>query len=552
MALIDRLDEGIDRASQFVAARARASGRIDGGCEGRALETGLFLHLVRARGDDPRCEARLAGYCRRYLERRRGVARGLDSTVSEIICAHVLGGELSPAQRVALDGTLAKFDHPTRRRKRAFFTVLLAELGVISTPAIELSAARARRSSEQRWVSVILTSLRILIACQRGRAGEIGDDEVAFIRAQQGDGGGWDQHVLATIVALIALDRLGRAPDSVARGIAYVCRQIRRDGGVPFIADEDVWVTCLGGQVLDEARPSTCDLNAVARYVASLQAPDGGWAFSEGVRQTDADDTSVALTFLGRRDPVGHREAIRRAQWYLIALQNEDGGFPTFVRGAPSEAEITAKAITALRASSASHFGGRIERAWRWLADAQRDDGSFRAEWKLCATYPALHVLSAAAVSDRGELVDRVRAGVRASLRAWRRADGGWGLRPEGGAVHLLSTAYALAGLATDRDGLGRIELGRSVALLLEMQGRDGGFHGAGDSLGPRPFVYDVPLLASIYSLCALSRARRALLRHVHSGTATRARPRPRLVESSTTRARVGAGARRASEVWAR
>jgi len=51
-------------------------------------------------------------------------------------------------------------------------------------------------------------------------------------------------------------------------------------------------------------------------------------------------------------------------------------------------------------------------------------------------------------------------------------------------------------------------ELYDSVQVLLASQGGDGGFHGSPDSLGPRPFVYDVPILTTIYSVWALARAR--------------------------------------------
>ncbi|MEZ4385356.1 MAG: prenyltransferase/squalene oxidase repeat-containing protein [Nannocystaceae bacterium] len=499
-------------------------GRFAGGCEARALETALFLHLEGVLGEEGSTAPRLAAYCRRYLDEPPGGA-GIDALLSALICRQVLGDELSPADHAALDAGLARFDHPTHKRKRVFFSVILAEIGAVAPPDLAFPAAAARQANNQLWVSVILTSLRILLAHLRGGLGDVGDEEIAFIVDTQGADGGWEQHVLATIVALTALVRAGYRGPALRAGVDYVRRQLREDGGIPFIADEDVWVTCLSGYVLAMARPSTCDLNKVAGYVTRLQADNGGWPYSEGVRQTDADDTFIALSFLSIHDAVGHREAIRRAQWYLIALQNEDGGFPTFVRGATSEAEITAKAIIAMRSSSAASFAGRIARAWRWLAAAQRDDGSFRAEWKLCATYPALHVLSAAALFEGDPIAERVRSRTLAFLRRWRRPDGGWGLRESGGELHLLSTAYALAGLATDREGLERIEFGRSLGLLLEMQGSDGGYHGSGDSLGPRPFVYDVPLLASVYSLLALSYSRVALLRHIQRDVDRRDRP---------------------------
>ncbi|MCB9703699.1 MAG: terpene cyclase/mutase family protein [Myxococcales bacterium] len=515
---MDQLDEAIDRASLFIASKMTASGRFAGGCEARPLETGLFLHVLQE--IDARIPAvdALAAYCRRYIEASHPRRGNLDEVISALLCRRVLGEEVTALGSARLDAALAHFDHPTQARKLLLFKVLFAELGATPPPSINIPRDAAHQPGNQLWVSVILTALRILLAHLQGRPDDIDPAEVEFIVAHQADDGGWEHHVLATLVALLALHRAGADPSAIARGVFYVLRQVRADGGVPFIADEDVWVTCLSGLVLREARPSTCDLNTVARYVAALQRDDGGWGFAEGVQQTDADDTSVALTLLTRHDRIGHRAAIRRAQWYLLALQNDDGGFPTFVRGAASEAEITAKAILALRLSSEGCFAGRIDRAWRWLGKAQRADGSFRAEWKLGSSYPALHVLSAAALCASTPTIERVRAGALAYLRKSRRPSGGWSLSPGSDEIHLLSTAYSIAGLASDRHGLDRIELSHSVALLLDMQASDGGFYGSGDSLGPRPFVYDVPLLASVYALLALSRSRRALTRQIRGG----------------------------------
>lgn len=527
MPLLDDVDEAIDRASLYIAGHQGPHGGLVGGCAARALETGIYLHLVRAVGGDPEFEPRLAAFCRAHLA-AAPAGGALHDALSALICRRVLG-EWSGHECAHLEAALASFQHPTQQRKHLFFQVLLAELGALPPPPLPPPRPRGvdPANRDQLWITVLMAALRILVANLHGRVDRIDPADVEFIADTQGADGGWEQHVLATLVALLALHRAGARDDTLARGLAYVRAQVRGDGGVPFIANEDLWVTCLSGQVIAEARPSTCDLNALARFLAARQQSNGGWAYAEGVRQTDADDTSVSLAFLGRHDPVGHREAIRRAQWYLIALQNDDGGFPTFVRGAASEAEITAKAIRALRTTSDASFGGRIARAWRWLAAAQRSDGSFRAEWKLCATYPALHVLDAAAIVGPDPLVDRVRAGALASLRQGRLPTGGWAVAG-GHEVHLLSTAYAIAGLATDPEGLDRVELGRSVGLLLELQGRDGGFHGSGDSLGPRPFIYDVPILASIYSLLALSRARVALRRHVRESAARIEASRPR------------------------
>ncbi|HGG57309.1 MAG TPA: hypothetical protein ENK31_05890, partial [Nannocystis exedens] len=496
MAILDQLDEGIDRVSSFIGRALTSRGQFVGGCKSRALETGLFLHLLRSLGLHEERMAGLARYCRQYLDCAPAEASSLDEVITGSICRRVLGDPPLEGELSLLVSMLNTFKHSTQERKLAFFAVLFADLGVLPPPVLKFPRTSRSELNQQLWVSIIMTSLRVLHAVSQGGRQAVDPDDVAYLIREQAADGGWEQHVLATIVVLLALLRAGRGEAALARGVAYVVAQIREDGGIPFIANEDTWVTCLSAHILAEARPSTCDLNAVARYLVSEQHKNGGWAYSEGVRQTDADDTSISLAFLSRHDPVAHRESIRRAQWYLLALQNDDGGFPTFVRGAASEAEITAKALLALRSSSEMCFGRRMDRGWQWLANSQRDDGSFSAEWKLCATYPALHVLTAAQAAAPSPVVSRVQGGTASLLRRWRQPGGGWGLKPDDRQVHLLSTAYALAGLATDIDNISRIEFTSSVKLLLEMQSRDGGFYSSGDSLGPRPFVYDVPLLA--------------------------------------------------------
>nr|WP_276603021.1 prenyltransferase/squalene oxidase repeat-containing protein [Nannocystis pusilla] len=309
---------------------------------------------------------------------------------------------------------------------------------------------------------------------------------------------------------------------------------MRPGGGVPFITNEDIWVTCLAGLVLTEARRPAHELQRCEQFLVSQQQADGGWGYAEGVSQTDADDTSVVLSLLARRNPLIHRPSIRRAVANLLALQNSDGGFPTFVRGAASEAEITAKSITALRAS---HMAppAVIDAAWAWLARAQQPTGGFRGEWKLCVTYPAFHVINAAAGQRPGTRAADIRRRCVGFLRDLRRGDGGWPIHPDDRRSHVLSTAYALAGLAACPGSLSSGELNESALALLAGQGRSGGFAAEADSLGPRPFVYDVPLLATLYSVWALARVRDLL-----SGRATRCRSaRSRLAcPSSFTTAR--------------
>ncbi|MDC0672177.1 prenyltransferase/squalene oxidase repeat-containing protein [Nannocystis radixulma] len=510
IGVLEQIEPALDRAVQFVLDHRLPDGRLAGGCAGRALESALALHLFRVRGHAPELQAEIAGFCLRFLaddDDSPSHAGRLDRTLSRILCELVLHGSLGDDGLAALHRTLAEFDHPTLWRKRVLVEVMLVELGALPAGQNVLPLAVARAESSHLWVSILLMSIRVLQLCHLGRAAEVGDAELAAILHAQATDGSWEQHVLVTCVALLALTRLGRASPHCTLGLNFLAGQLRPGGGVPFITNEDVWVTCLAGLVLAEARLPAHELQRSEQFLVSLQRPDGGWAYAEGVSQTDADDTSVALSLLCRRSPLVHRSSIRRAVANLLALQNSDGGFPTFVRGAASEAEITAKSIIALRHSGIAP-PEVLDAAWAWLARAQQSSGGFRGEWKLCVTYPAFHVINAAAGQRQGTRAADIRRRCVGFLRDLRRDDGSWPIHRDDRHGHLLSTAYALGGLAACPGSLTSRELYESSLVLLAGQSRNGGFTSAPDSLGPRPFVYDVPILATLYSMWALARVR--------------------------------------------
>lgn len=513
VGVLDQIELGMTRAIQFILDQRQADGRVVGGCAGRALESALALHLFRRLEYAPEIAAEITKFCRRYLACTPASMSGadqLDRNLSRVICELVIHGRLERDGLATLECALSGFDHPTLWRKRVLVEVLLTELGGLSPGQAVLPLPVARAGASHLWVTILLRSIRILQLCHLGREHEVSDAEVAEIVATQSIDGSWEQHVLVTAIALLALSRVGRASPRCALGLSFLASQLRPDGGVPFITNEDVWVTCLAGWVLSEARIPAAELQRTEQYLVSLQQTDGGWAYAEGVSQTDADDTSLGLMFLARRNPIGHRTTIRRAVAHLLSLQNSDGGFPTFVRGAASDAEITAKAILALRVSGVAP-PEVLDAAWSWLGQAQQAGGGFRGEWKLCVTYPALHVISAAAGHRPGTRAAEIRRRCIAFLRDLRRADGGWPIHPDDRHSHVSSTAYAIGGLAACPGSLTSRELYESALVLLAGQGPDGAFAASPDSLGPRPFVYDVPILATIYSVWALARVRGVL-----------------------------------------
>lgn len=508
----DYIGHAIERTRNHLLRGFLPSGRFPGGCEGRPLETAMGLHLLQSLNCAHGHQARLARYCREYLRTPpdgcHGDAGRLDRVVSVAAARGALGGSTSGSWLRELESALSGFSHPTRDRKAAVLRTLFAELAVVPPADGQLSRECARSPTHHGWLSVALAAVRILQAHQMRRTDLVGEDEVALLLDAQSSDGSWQQNVFVSILALLALSKGGQHRGAVKSGIIFILRQIRADGGLPFIANEDNWVTCLAGHVLLETGADRSSLAHVAGYLRDQQRPDGGWSFAPGVTYTDADDTSVSLMFLARQDPLGHREAIERSTDYLLDLQNPDGGFPTFVRGAVSEAEITAKAIQALALRGDTHRE-QIRRAWAWLAGTQAQDGSFREEWNLSKTFPIMHVLASVAACGAGvPEARRIQRRCLAYLLGLRRTDGFWPMQPDADQPHLVSTAYGVAGLASCAGPFPRRELEESALLLAAHQGEDGGFVSTADSLGPRPLVYNVRPLATIYSLSALSALR--------------------------------------------
>jgi squalene-hopene/tetraprenyl-beta-curcumene cyclase len=512
------LDRSIASAVDFLLGKQDIRGVFAGGCRARPLETALALHLLRLLGVANDAQVVLSDYCRRHVSGgtsgRESRAARLDDAVSRVLCKQVIHLPVAASELGALTLALAlaELDHPTEARKRVLLRTLLVELDVPVPPMEPLPGGASRLGGNHLWARIALAAVRMLQMCAAGRKGEIDDDEIDFLVAHQAESGAWEQHMLTTLLALLALTRVGRGADTLRRGVEFVLRNLRPDGGIPFIPDQDVWNTCLAGRVLVEVGAPRARLELSARFLRAQQLGNGGFAYAAGVTQSDADDTAVGLDFLAHFDRQAFHGTISRAERNLLDLQNEDGGFPTFVRGAASDAEITAKAISAL-ASRAGDHAGPIERAWAWLARNQRNDGGFRAEWKLCFTYPLLHVLAAAARRPAGSARDAVRDRGIAFLRRHRRGDGGWAIHPGDSESHVLGTAYALGGLSTVVGALSPREAFESATFLIERQSREGEIRASADSVGPRPFVYDVPLLSTIYALWGLSRVRRALQR---------------------------------------
>jgi prenyltransferase beta subunit len=513
-AVRGRIGTAVGHGIAHLARHFTPSGRFLGGCAGRPLETALTLHLLRKLSRFPLEQARMEDFCRRSLVGSAGPsgvksARDVDALIARLAAERAAGLDPGPETRAAFDRALCAFDHPTRRRKAIVFKTIFAELGLTAPPDEVPALEHVHAPEHHLGAQCMLMAVRILCAVRNGRGAEIGQQEIGFLLRHQSPDGSWQSHLLLTAMATLALVAAGRGQAAAERGIHALITHIRPDGGVPFITDQDSWMTCLAGYVMAHAGARTLAAPA-ARYLADHQNPDGGFSYADSVIQSDADDTALSMMCLHAIDPAGFSIAIDRGADFLLGLSSADGGVPTFVPGAAADVEITAKALRALQIAGRL-APAQIERSIAWLVAQQDQEGAFRAEWKICPTYPIFHVLSA--LDDVGAVspaAEHLRARALGYLLRTQRADGGWGMLPGDESSHATSTAYAVAALS--HAGRGELNALRDgAAFLMANQQRDGSFIAAPDSLGPRPVIYDVPALPTVYAVWALAEAQRTL-----------------------------------------
>lgn len=267
--------------------------------------------------------------------------------------------------------------------------------------------------------------------------------------------GGFIEAVPLTSFVVMSLAAAGGADHAVAaRGVEFLKRSARRDGGWPIDSNLSVWLTTLavGALASGPGVPSE-ELEPTLQWIAAQQhttvhpftaSPPGGWGWTHlagGV--PDADDTSGALLALHAAGDRWARRTAREGVHWLLGLQNRDGGWPTFCRGwgrlpfDRSAPDLTAHAMRALGAWAdllpARRLTRVLHRGFRYLAAAQGDDGSWIPLWFGNQHAPegvnpvigTARVLSAYRDLGRRDAPQATRG--LALLVAAQGADGGWG-----------------------------------------------------------------------------------------------------------------------------
>ncbi|MFD6185937.1 prenyltransferase/squalene oxidase repeat-containing protein [Streptomyces goshikiensis] len=404
----------------------------------------------------------------------------------------------------AVEEFLAQAPDFTGPRKRALLDAVLHLLGVTSATAEPPAPAAFSSRGLHLWARVQVTAVKVVLAHASGAIAYVHEDDVALLRSTQHPGIVWEGNLLIHLSVLHALTLMPGHDQLVGQGIRTALAHQRPDGGMPFICDEDTWITATAGVALHAAGAGQPALDSIARRLLALQQPDGGWSYSQRAQLTDVDCTSAAVEVLHLAGAQAHHASIRRAIDALHTVRGKDGGFPTYLAGAPSEAGMTAAAANALTTQGGSQHV-TVDAALGYLSAVQHVDGSFPPDWSSSRLHTVFRAALAAtrhpaAPGSRGHAVARR---CQALVLGSQNSDGGWG-QQDGAASDTLSTAYALITLTTRPDHTAPAVVGRGVAYLLAQQREDGSVRSVPDSIGPRPFPFTVPVLADVFTLLAL------------------------------------------------
>ncbi len=217
---------------------------------------------------------------------------------------------------------------------------------------------------------------------------------------------------LTAFVALSLINAGYKNMDVVEKGIAFLKRTQREDGGWPIDVDLSTWVTTLSVKALGMKKDEVLSQDQQQRIITHLKSVQnktihpfngtspGGWGWTNYSGSVpDCDDTPGAMLALLKLDSDENvkTEVLAGASW-LLKLQNSDGGFPTFSKGwgklpfDQSCADLTGHCFLALATTLSvykneidSNFHKKIKKALErtlvYLRKNQREDGSWIPLW---------------------------------------------------------------------------------------------------------------------------------------------------------------------------
>lgn len=217
---------------------------------------------------------------------------------------------------------------------------------------------------------------------------------------------------LTAFVALSLLNSGYGDTEVVKKGIQFLKRTQREDGGWPIDVDLSMWVTSLSvkayrnnltGFLTTDRQDKIADhfkLNQNNRVHPFNGTGPGGWGWTNYSGSVpDGDDTPGAILALLKLQPkeLVKDEVLAAIKW-LSKLQNNDGGFPTFSKGwgklpfDQSCSDLTGHCLLAVSSVREFYFGELtrkqrrrltkiFNRALEFLAKHQNENGSWLPLW---------------------------------------------------------------------------------------------------------------------------------------------------------------------------
>lgn len=490
------------RMVSALAARVGVDGAVRDPCGSRVLESALAAALLERTGalpgHTPSVAAPDAGAAARGFLRSR-MAAGEVGGAEGVLATAVLERRAVASADLCVREVTGTAPDFTARRKQALVHAFAAAVDERFLPSWDEAAFDL--SGLHSWAAVQVTASKVILARATGKTARISDEDVRLLLDTQGRPHLWEGNVLIHLSVLHALSGLPGTTATVLEGLQRVLGHQRPDGGFPFVTDTDTWCSATAGVALAASGAPQDVLDRIAAHLVDRQLPGGGWSYTDLAYQADVDDTSVAVQFLHSLDPARYRGPVTRGMDSMVAVASPDGGYPTYVAGAPSEACMTAAVVDALTVRPADN-ADRVRAGLRHLAARQRADGSFPPDWSSSRLHTVFRVLLAASLHPREQPAE-VRRMAERSMRlvlTRQNGDGGWG-QQDGEASDVISTAYGLIAVCGQDDP----RPAAAAAAFLVAAEHDGSVRGARpDSIGPRPFVFTVPVLADIFTVLAL------------------------------------------------
>jgi squalene-hopene/tetraprenyl-beta-curcumene cyclase len=470
--------------------------------KGRLLETALVLHILQKEGVDPDWQDRLYSYLVDNISNA--------DVFSAIVAKAVL---VSSSKDIAPEG-MSSFGvnrlvgalQYAKKRKYALLSTILAEVGAVPFGMFTVNPDHFADEAVHLFSRLYVAALKIIHERWKKTGVDLTAD-VAFLAEAQGDNGGWEQQSLITIVALLAL---GSKHPSFEKGLEFLKSLTHENGSVAFCDNLNLWTTSLAAiALLKSEQIANGVFHRIADYVVARQHESGGWAFSERVTQTDTDTSAQCAQLLIQLDPDRYAEPIARAHRYFLGLQRPDGGYPTYEVAGDSEATMSANIVLvqAMSIDRRPDLREPIRNGLRFIRARQKPDGTFERSWSLCETYSIFRVnlaLNGCRGLDDGLEFGEIQRKSLDYLLGYQHEDGGWG-QTSTKASDALSTSYALLSLALLRRQVpaDRIALAQKY-LLSQQDATTGGFISVPDVVGPRPIVFNIPMLSTIFPVMAL------------------------------------------------